>query len=171
MSDVLDTETDKLADGTVRTVTTMNDYDKSILDDDWYGELVPVGAPRLGNERPSHFDGRARKISPSQMRDAYWWQPPKDVADEHLDTLRHEIQDLLDYGYVGIGVEVELPDGGMGSASLWGIGAMDTDYHRQVIQDLTEEAMADAYADRNRRMAKMWNTTPEHAAAILDDVA
>lgn len=111
------------SDGRVWTLTMPADECSSLMDEQgdgmWCGRLEWATRSSLTgyDVRPAGMNGRARKIGPNQGHDAVWWQPPSDVAEEHLRTMAATIDDILSYGYCGLMVETD--DGY--SASLWGI--------------------------------------------------
>ena len=138
-------------DATWRVVVQLEpDYDHSVFDDEFYGQLEWSEFNDYGAVRPDGFDGRARNI---HTRDGViWWQPPDDLADEHLDKAHRTISDLLEFGFVGVCVDVqELTPNRVGAswvtvggASLWGIeSTAGQDYFETVANDLIAEALAE----------------------------
>lgn len=126
-------------DGRVWTLTMPQDECSSLMDEQgdgmWCGRLEWATRSSLTgyNVRPAGMDGRARILRPTQCRDAVWWQPPADVAEEYLSSMAANIDDILSYGYCGIMVETD--DGY--AASLWGIEPFpDAAMARATVEDL-----------------------------------
>jgi len=95
-----------------------------------------------GMGRPNGMNGRARILRPNQCRDAFWWQPPTDVAEDQLNTMAATISDILSFGYVGVVVTC---DGY--TASLWGIEPFpDAEMVRATVVDLVIEVLAEIEA-------------------------
>lgn len=91
----------ELPDGRNLRLKIKPDECSSLKDDgDWYGEISDWYRYAYGEsrtDRPSHFDGRARKL---HTRDMWcWWQPPKDVTDESLSKMAETMQEIAEYGY------------------------------------------------------------------------
>lgn len=111
------------------------------------------GEPRrdinTGREiRPAGFTGNAEKLHYGQR--AYypiWWEPPKDIkrSDPTFSKFRQIVQDLLDFGYKGVILEVlegkdaYRRDIVTKSASLWGIDSLENGYLLEVVAELAAE--------------------------------
>lgn len=68
---------------------------------DCNGEIDTVTADRR-LQRPTHFDGAARKLRVGWGGgDVIWWQPPADMVSDHdaMDNLAKCVADLLTYGW------------------------------------------------------------------------
>lgn len=126
-----------------------------IADDEFFGKFSAIVDNRWSDhppERPTDFDGRARKLTIPQHRDQYevWWQPPADVV--HIDGMKNTIVRILEHGYIGIGCTVhqrcECCDQWkrVGAAGLWGVEAYDfgNDHHSETASDALAEALAEA---------------------------
>ena len=126
-------------------MTTETDEASSIMagdDGDWFGRLEFAERSSLTGHyiRPDGMNGRARILRPNQCRDAFWWMPPADVADEDLSKMAATLDDILSYGYCGI---VVTTDDGY-SASLWGIEPFPSDeMTRATVEDLVIEILCD----------------------------
>lgn len=99
-----------LADG--RTLVMVVDRDDANPMDDmgegfWTGR-VEFGTrnPYTGyDQRPDGMDGRARKLQ-THGGDSIWWQVPADVPDGSVPAMARNIADLLEYGYLEVGVKL-----------------------------------------------------------------
>jgi hypothetical protein len=170
--DLIDKESITLPDGrTLRLRQEPDDF--ASIDDfvDCYGRIVPIQRHREFPTRPDGFDGFARKI---RTRDGvYWWQPPDDLrtakrepmyveaADgsihrhplavhDPIRTAQQAILDILEHGFVNVGVEV-LSDCGschrpqvMDSAWIGGVEAvMSREYTLDLLRDLLDQVLND----------------------------
>jgi hypothetical protein len=98
-----------LADGRRLQFSDEHDDDTTIDDDsDLYGRVRYVERDRFSTfpaTRPDGFNGAAVK-----MRDysgaCYWWQPPTGVTAEVLATVRSEVEQIMDFGFSRLRVEV-----------------------------------------------------------------
>ena len=82
-----------------------------IWSDDCYGKIESIDtyrSMRFGErvQRPSGFNGRARKLVGSVQGEYYWWQPPADVTDEHLPALQRLVESIVQEGFYSIGIEL-----------------------------------------------------------------
>lgn len=129
-----DTET---IGGVTFTLVSEPDTDSSVLDDEWYGELVEIRDSE--QHRPRHFNGRARKIGGGYRCNSYWWQPPSDVKDEYLAEVRSTLERLLEEGFTGYGLKASdaITGESIGEAWLWGCDEVPTGY----LPDLAREAV------------------------------
>jgi hypothetical protein len=172
--DLIDKESITLADGRTLRFRQEPDYGLSIDDFDCYGRIAPVGRSWERSTRPDGFDGFARKIR--TRSDVYWWQPPEDLrtakrepmyvqaADgsihrhpqayrDPIRSLERIVCDLIEYGFVSLGVEV-LKDCAscsrpevIGSAWIGGVEAMSEREHTvDLLADLIHDAMIEADA-------------------------
>ena len=99
------------ADGTLFRVSTEPDQWGDLRDaEDWYGKVGIIDLRTEQENRPEGFDGAARKVNYRGGR--FWWQPPADVlADpDLLASMRHDLVDLVDYGYKCVTVELLDPE-------------------------------------------------------------
>lgn len=139
------------------------DEDSNVMDEeDWYGELVPVTYRHnaYGDPRPSHFDGRARKVSFHRANDTYWWQPPADVPDKADDErltvaqLLRNLTDIVENGYNVVIVSLkrrcdccdqwkEVGYETLSSVALIGTYAENLAHLREVVSDLLHQATCD----------------------------
>ncbi len=90
----------ELPDGRSLRLKIKADECMRLSDDDWYGEISDWYRHSYGEgrtDRPSHFDGRARKLRTQSYW--CWWQPPKDLTDEQLAKFAATMQDIAQYGY------------------------------------------------------------------------
>ena len=55
--------------------------------------------------RPDGMDGRARKLQ-TRGDDPIWWQVPADVPDDAIPAMARNIVDLLECGYIAVGVKL-----------------------------------------------------------------
>ena len=126
------------------------DQDSDVTSDEFYGAF---GEPRrdinTGREiRPAGFTGNAEKLHYGQR--AYypiWWEPPKDVkrSDPNFSKFRQIVQDLLDFGYKCVTLELLEGKDAYGrpivtrTASLWGIDSLDNGYLAEVVRELIDE--------------------------------
>lgn len=139
-----DNDTFELEDGRVLRLKVETDPFTSIMDEQgegvWCGRLE-WDAGRTNDygyrRRPDGFTGRAEVIH--RDRDArLWWEAPADVvigSDVHR-SLRQTIRDLLEYGYVQVGLVLECEHGGELS-SAW-LGGCDSVYDG-LVAELAEE--------------------------------
>ena len=134
--------------------------DRSLLDDQgpdmWCGELEWVRpnrdyVGRYMTRRPDGYNGRARILERDNGY-ALWWQPPTDVPDDRLDSFAATLRDLLEYGYVGIVLELLEGTDAYGrpivtrSESLWGVEwNADRHYVDDVVSDLWAEMTQRTY--------------------------
>jgi hypothetical protein len=144
----------ELDDGAVVTLRVVPDECTTYQDTDADGDgcVAMVKHDRWDNRampRPAGFNGAARKLS---LRDgSVWWQPPVDVLAMGTDavrTLAQYVRDRLEYGYVGMIVEITGPNVDaygrpivMGAASIWGCDSVIPEY----VSDLVADAIAQAY--------------------------
>lgn len=161
-----DNDTAALKDG--RTARLRIEHDEAFTIEDMgpeaYG-LVAWDSHRTNDygypERPDGFDGNAEKVSTSDGRDRFWWQPPADLCGgwerggEHFPKLRSLVADLVTYGFHVVTVEVL--DGidaynrpiVVAVASLGGIDSLDDGYLDDVVGELLGELDAEV-ADEER---------------------
>jgi hypothetical protein len=135
------------AGGVAWTVNTSGDADTQLADFDCYGRVEWIGR-RPEMQRPAGFSGRAEKIHTG--RDAYWWEPPADIAPAvwHSDaqlrrSLRHSVLDILAHGFQIVSLSGRRRCECCGSvrevtgAALGGVDPFpDASYLRDIIQDL-----------------------------------
>lgn len=83
------------------------DYDTTFEGEEFYGQVGEWLSYRHNATaaRPSWADGRARKVHTASSGWA-WWQPPSDVTDDVLPTMRRSIEALGEYGWNVVGVEL-----------------------------------------------------------------
>ena len=145
-----------LADG--RTLVMVMDYDDANPMDDM-GEGFWTGRVEFGirsrttgyDHRPDGMDGRARKLQ-TRDGDPIWWQVPDDVPADAIPTMARNIADLLEYGYLAVGVKLRetVTDSSGGAhtvtvreAWLGGIEPFpDTEYLADMAADLIAEVLA-----------------------------
>jgi len=150
----------KFDDGRELRLRIEHDEDHSILDEEMHGEFAWPGRTNdYGRyDRPAGFDGNAELLGFGRSYDRIWWQPPRgDYAlyddgkparrgSKAFEEYRTTVLELLEYGYVGVIVELwhSCPTCASRhedrSASLWGVEwNADDAYKREVIGDLIDE--------------------------------
>lgn len=139
-----------LGNGLVLRLIVDPDEHASILDEeDWCGKLEPISGSNWFDyppTRPNGFDGRARKLRVGPSGDGWWWQPPADLADEHLTETARSITDLMEGGYYVITAEWLLASSDtaeidLGGASIGGVEcSADGEYLQTLIESQIEEA-------------------------------
>ena len=81
-----------------------------LWEDCCYGKVEPVTLNRDYNyserPRPAGFNGAARKLRVGRGHDGWWWQPPADVAQEHVESLRKLVTSIIEEGFWQVGVEL-----------------------------------------------------------------
>lgn len=144
----------ELPDGRALRLLVEVDQDTTINDYDVYGRVAWVEhdrGTRYPRNRPAGFDGRARKLW--TRSDAFWWQPPADVTDvDDLAAMTHHVQDLMEYGFKVIVVELLAADRDAYSRRivvdvLGAIGGVDTDdpsYVQELVGEIVGERLEDA---------------------------
>lgn len=94
-----------LPDGRVIRFTEEPDWDTRIEDfADCYGKVSHIRKWDTQPQRPDDFDGRARIIR--TIHERYWWQPPKDLSDEHLAHTQTLVAEILEWGFYTYILEV-----------------------------------------------------------------
>lgn len=94
-----------LPDGRVIRFMEEPDYDTRIEDFvDCYGKVSYIWKWDYQPQRPEGFDGRARIIH--TIHERYWWQPPADLADEHLKHTGFLVSEILEWGFYIYTLEV-----------------------------------------------------------------
>lgn len=89
-------------------VETEPDNDHTLADDgDWYGKVAWINDRRDRTDRPDGYDGAARILHVGG--DRYWWQPPDDIKSDPdlIDSMRTHLVDLINYGWIAVGVILE----------------------------------------------------------------
>lgn len=94
-----DGDTLELPNGrTLRLLITPDDG-FTINEFDCYGRTEWVSKNWLGHHtRPESMDGQARVIS-SDYRSVCWWQPPADIAAEHISEILKSVRDIQEFGF------------------------------------------------------------------------
>lgn len=126
--------------GITFTLASEPDPDSSVMDDEWYGEIVEIRDPE--QHRPRHFNGRARKIGGGCRCNSYWWQPPADVKDEYVSEMRATLERLLEEGFMGYGVKATDAITGepIGEDWLWSCDQVPTEYLPDMARNAVESA-------------------------------
>lgn len=147
-----DREIVELADGRALRLLIQPDHDTTINDYDCYGRVAWVGRGHGGYppNRPDGFNGRARKLWTSS--DAFWWQPPADVADADLVDMSYHVRDLMEYGFHVYIVELlgeETDYYGRRPVldvlgALGGVDTTDPSYVQEIVGDIVSEGLEDA---------------------------
>ena len=134
---------------------------------DAYGRLAwPERNRETGrSQRPSDFDGSARKFTATPMHDEVWWMPYRDEGGKVYDDERtvRFMERLLDWGFVGYVVETSIEcescgqDVKIDTASVWGVEnplvTLDDDevdpigYVTELLDDLVHEVSTDHPCD------------------------
>ncbi len=134
-----DGDTWDMDDGRVMTLHVEPDPDMSIMDEQgegvWCGQLEwthqtnDYGWPA----RPEWADGGA-EILQRDRGDVLWWRPLDDCLQDRglRDRVRSTVCELLKYGYVSVGVEVE-------GETAW-LGGCDSVYP-ELVEELAGEAL------------------------------
>lgn len=150
-----DREIVELPDGRALRLLIECDEDTTINDYDCYGRVAWVGRDRytgLPSNRPDDFDGRARKLW--TRSDAFWWQPPADVADADLLAMSRHVADLMEYGFHVYVVELlgEEDDADFYGrrpvldvlGALGGVDTTDSAYVQEIVGGIVAEGLEDA---------------------------
>lgn len=103
-----DGNTVELPNGETLTLRVEGDPDHSVMDEDesFIGKLAWVERDDCYYHapRPAGFDGGAM-ILRGRNFDAMWWQPPAELAREHIGQFRDWVVERLEDGYCIVGVE------------------------------------------------------------------
>lgn len=99
-----------LPDGRTVRLRIEPDHDTIINDFDCWGKVGWEQYDRsMGyHRRPDGFDGNSERMSYGNS-DPYWWQPPADGPKRgtpEFDALRREVQELCEFGFVVLILEV-----------------------------------------------------------------
>lgn len=100
-----------LGDGSERVVVELLPDEFAYVEDDqdWIGKVADCGDGwSRHQERPSGFDGGARKVHYDRGY-VCWWQPPAEALtdDALLESLQRSLVNILSYGYMAIAMTVE----------------------------------------------------------------
>jgi hypothetical protein len=139
-----------LPDGRHLRLRTEPDMDTSINDYECWGEISngQRNAYTGRNERPSHFDGAARKIY--LIDGPCWWQPFDGflalTPEQQREAIYH-VQNLASFGFVGVILELLDPEkDAYGNyvvrdyASLWGV---EWDPTPEYVQSIADELLGE----------------------------
>ena len=173
--DLVDDDSVELDGGRKLRLLQDPDYDVSINDFDCYGKVEYIEPRRRGQSRPEGFDGFARKIW-THDGSCYWWQPPADlrgakpthpivvdadgvrhvrpdVVIDQIASLGRLVRNILDFGFVCVGVEVIATCDGchqervLTTAFVGGVEPLtDREYMVDIVQDLITQALSDISA-------------------------
>lgn len=120
----------------------------------WSGRVEEVAFGRTQPaERPEGFNGRARKI----QNGFYWWQPPESLPDCDLDKVQGAIENLLNYGYCAVIVELLHATEAHGAPMLVetsAVGGVEPFRSDDDMADIVTDLLAELLADRSNLRRK-----------------
>ena len=146
-----------VVDGVDIAVEYVYDEDSSLGDDDCTGTFGREQKP--GALQYSAYGNNGRDCGwyyPANMRtdpEAVWWDWKHNgasrqvCAEMHAASIRQDMADDADRGYIGVRVTAHVGDVEVGSASLYGIDVIERFDAREYMIDVAEECIGEAMAE------------------------